>query len=33
MGGVAKAEQVFSENATRNWGAMNLEVGCLARLY
>ena len=26
MGGVAKAEIVFAENATLDWGAMNLEV-------
>ena len=28
MGGVAKAEQVFAEAATRSWGAMNLESEC-----
>eukprot|EP01052_Picozoa_sp_SAG31_P030294 SAG31_NODE_3095_length_4682_cov_2.946542_7_plen_213_part_00 len=28
MGGVAKAEQVFSEKATSKWGAMNLETNC-----
>jgi alpha-N-arabinofuranosidase len=28
MGGVPKAEQVFAEAATANWGAMNLETNC-----
>jgi len=28
IGGVAKAEQVFSTAATKHWGAMNLETNC-----